>query len=126
MTKKTALLNWFLRNASIRHGHPTEGVVTEDPPPIPGPPGKDGKDGKDAEPIIIKPGETVEVPLSGGGGQFMNKVLPWLLGAAGVTVLPWLAYFLGKTDEQPLPPPTSERNGSIYQYLEDGNWHLPD
>lgn len=141
MKVKEAITKWFLTNACIRHGHPHleyELEPTPPPPPgPPGPPGKDGKDGQDAVPktIVIdknennaKDGDWIEGAVDAGRSAFWKKAFPWLLatalGAGGV--VPWIAFFTGKTEDPPEQPTITERNGSLYQSLQDGNWHLPD
>lgn len=124
MKVKDALVKWFLTNARIRHGHPyddTDVEATVPPKPVPGPVGPKGEAGP--------PGDHTFGPVAPpdeGAGLWTKKLLPYLLAAATGAGLPFLAYMLSGSDDHPHSPPPSERNGSIYQYLEDGNWHLPD
>lgn len=100
MKLKDAVATWWLRNAEIRHGH-------------------------------IPPIGNVSVPESAQGSSLVAKALPYVLsavlGGGGIAAVPFVLDWLGGKDAPPAVavPEAQSRDGSLYQYLEDQNMHLP-
>lgn len=100
MNINEGITNWWLNNARIKHGHPPE------------------------SPVTIPMQEAPPMQSTSETSTWKKWVLPTLatmaLGVGGAAVTNW---WLG--DEKPAEPqPTTEQSGSLYQYLEDGGYHL--
>lgn len=94
MNAKESVVNWWLTNARIKHGHPPDSPAT------------------------------LEQPVSDDSGWNLKKtaltaLATALLGAGGGLAAGW--WFSG--DEQPQAP-TQQQSGSLYQYLEDNGYHV--
>lgn len=94
-----ALATFWQRNAEIRHGH------------------------------LPRTGD-VQGPVTQASGSLIGKALPYIatavLGGGGVLAVPWLIGLIGGQKDQPaIEQPADEESGSLYQYLEDNNQHLP-
>lgn len=95
---KDVVAEWWVENARIRNGHPP-------------------RDEKISAPVVS----------SNGSSGLMGKLLPGL-ALASLLGLPIGGYLLGSNSkDEDVPPPAVEpqvRDGSIYQYIQDNNWHL--
>lgn len=93
---KNKIAEWWLRNASIRHGHIPDNVMQET--------------------------QATETPAT-AEKSLAAKLAPYALAAgglaAGLTLPTWWDWFKGDT-----PAPTTEQTGSLYQHLEDGGYHV--
>jgi hypothetical protein len=97
MNYKDALVKWFIRNANIRHGHVPDEAFNITP---------------DAAPAANK---------------LWPLVLTGLLSAAGGTgVAGWLLGGAATPPATTTPAPAEVSNGSLYQFLEDHDLHIPE
>lgn len=96
-----ALATFWQRNAELRHGHlPRVGDVQG---PVPTAPSLLSK----AVPLVLS------AVLGGGGMAAVPFVVDWIKGGA-------------ETPPAVAAPEAQERDGSLYQYLEDEGMHLPE
>lgn len=99
-----AIATFWQRNAEIRHGHVPRTSEVQGPVAVSSP-----------EPSLI--------------GKAAPFVLSAVLGGGGVAALPWLLDLVnGRTDSPPAVgvQEAPANDGSLYQYLEDQNLHLPE
>ena len=123
-----AVAEFYLRNCRLRHGHPPldEDLYVQKSPPSAVP-----------KPVVSPsvPAKVVDTVAGAGvaaGGGLLRKALPYALaGVLGLSTAGLgLGYLLpGNTDKDQensgQDVQNSARDGSILQYLEDHNWHLP-
>jgi hypothetical protein len=116
MTLREAIAQWYLRNASIRHGHlPDDALKLSIPEP---PPASAPSATKKLLPLAL-------AAALGGTG---------LAGVAGLGA--WLAGAFSKADPPAASSPSeapafeigdeAQQRGSLYQFLEDHDLHLPE
>lgn len=108
-----AVAAWFLRNARIKHGHPPlETPIDAEPVP----------QRRDAPDYYGYAKAGVVAAAAGALGWIAaerNSGSPVPPAPAPVTQ--------PATQPQPWPDATpADRSGSLYQYLEDNRWHLPE
>jgi hypothetical protein len=104
MTLNQQIAKWWLRNAMIRHGHPPESIPVLDVP------------------------EPTQPATTSTAGAIAKWAIPALLaattGAGGVAAYNW--WTGAKPAEVKPETPAAEQSGSLYQYLEDNGFHLPE
>ena len=96
-----AIATWWVRNAEIRHGH-------------------------------LPPLGNVVAPAQGQSPSLVARALPYVLSAAvgggGMAAAAWMFDWLSGRKESPpavVATDAPQNDGSLYQYLEDQNLHLP-
>lgn len=98
MTVTDAVASWWIRNANIRHGH------------IP----------DDATKITTAGGSSLPMLAAGGLGAALALLAPWIVGKVQGNGSPPTAAVVAPVE------PSAVHDGSLYQYLEDRNLHLPE
>jgi hypothetical protein len=117
-----AVAEFYLRNCRLRHGHPPKDEDLYVPKP---PQPKEPKPKEEAPSVPEKVVEAVVGVGTEAGSGLMRKALPYALAAIlGLSGAGLGSYMLWPDGDGGQDVPAA-RDGSILQYLEDNNWHLP-
>ena len=135
MDRRVQTVDFFLDNARARHGVPLPQHDTDVNLRIVPQEGRQDIPAELRDPVVAEvvddQAQQQTRQQESGGSSLLSRWAPWvvaaLMGTIGGGGLTWALLPRGQSEPPPAPAPVSpsEREGSLYQYLEDREYHLP-